>query len=140
MDFLISKRVDLVLQGHDHDYQRSKQLTCANSGSFVDTCVADDGSDNLYTKGAGTVFVIAGMFGGGGSTSVSTSDSDAGYYTKAMGANGGFDLVRNITFPGAGRGVMQYTVSANRIDAKLLLTYQDVAGSPVFSDSFSITK
>src|SRR5947208_3377867 len=69
LNLLVSKKVDLVLQGHDHDYQRSKQLAtsapCATVpvGSYNAGCVVDDGSDGVYTKGAGTVFVIAGTGG-----------------------------------------------------------------------------
>ena len=62
MNLLVSKRVDIVLQGHDHNYQRSKQLalngsTCTafRSNSFDADCVADDGADNIYAKGAGSV-------------------------------------------------------------------------------------
>src|SRR5713101_4727291 len=34
MNLLIAKRVDLVLEGHDHDYQRGKQLTCETMESY----------------------------------------------------------------------------------------------------------
>jgi len=70
MSLLVSKHVDLVLQGHDHNYQRGKQLalngaTCPSvpAGTFDADCVVDDGSDNSYAKGAGTVFLISGSFG-----------------------------------------------------------------------------
>ena len=51
---LIAARVDLVLQGHDHGYQRSKQLSlgagCAavKTRAFNAACVVDDGSDGSY--------------------------------------------------------------------------------------------
>jgi hypothetical protein len=71
-NLLIRKKVDLVLQGHDHAYFRSKQLainstTCPNvpSDSYNSTttkvgsanlnCVVNDGSTGSYVKGAGTV-------------------------------------------------------------------------------------
>jgi hypothetical protein len=57
MSLLVSKHVDLVLQGHDHNYQRGKQLalngaTCPSvpAGTFDADCVVDDGSDNSYAK------------------------------------------------------------------------------------------
>jgi len=64
LTMLMNKRVDLILQGHDHTYQRSKQLTCATDGTYVSSCVANPGSS--LTKGAGTVYVIDGTGGEGG--------------------------------------------------------------------------
>jgi PKD repeat protein len=60
-----AKKVDLVISGHDHNYQRSKQLTCGTFATYTATCVSDDGLDGQYTKGTGTVFVIAGTGGNG---------------------------------------------------------------------------
>ena len=64
-NLLMEKRVDLVLQGHDHNVQRSKQLACAaiTVDGFDPACVADDGADNFYAKGAGIVVNIGGSFG-----------------------------------------------------------------------------
>ena len=64
LDKFCFKEVDLVLQGHDHNYQRSKQLTCATPDVYVAACVADDGADNAYGKGSGSVVEIAGVFPG----------------------------------------------------------------------------
>src|SRR3989442_16033047 len=63
MNLVFQKKVDLVLQAHDHNYQRSKQLTCALVEKFSSSCVANDGSSGIYSKGRGTVFVIAGTIG-----------------------------------------------------------------------------
>lgn len=69
MNLLIQRRVDLVLQGHDHTYQRSQQLALGAScaaivpGAYNPGCVVDDGSDNSYTRGAGTIIVINGNVG-----------------------------------------------------------------------------
>src|SRR5713226_4058817 len=63
MNLMFQKKVDLVLQAHDHNYQRSKQLTCASTEKFVSSCVADDGSSGSYWKAEGTIWVIAGTFG-----------------------------------------------------------------------------
>ncbi len=49
MNLLIEKKVDLVLQAHDHNYQRSKQLTCAIAENFSSGCVSNDGSSGTYT-------------------------------------------------------------------------------------------
>jgi hypothetical protein len=122
MNLLTSKRVDLVLQGHDHVYERSKQLTCVTEGSFSASCVADDGADDAYTQGAGTVFVVAGMVGTGLYT-ITTGDAEAGYFAKWMGDN------INPT-----HGYLKFAVSQNQISAQFVRTS---GGS--FSDSFTIT-
>jgi hypothetical protein len=46
--------VDLVVQGHDHNYSRSHQIT--QLAKVVD-------SDNAYAKGRGTVFAVVGNGG-----------------------------------------------------------------------------
>ena len=122
MNLLINKRVDLVLQGHDHNYQRGKQLTCAQTNSYNASCVADDGADGIYTKGAGTIFVVAGM-GGQGLYSINTSDSEAGYFAKWMGSN------INATY-----GFTKFTVTDSQIIAQFIRS----AGS-TFTDAFTIT-
>ena len=66
--------VDLIIQGHDQTYQRSKQLSCVTDDLFVAACVADDGSDDEYVKGMGTVLVINGA-GGKDLYDINNSDS-----------------------------------------------------------------
>ena len=129
-NLLVDKKVDLILQGHEHDYERSKQLatnatTCPTVpvGSFDADCVVDDGSDGAYTKGAGTVIVIAGT-GGHGLRDNNTSDPEAGYFARWMGAN------NNPTF-----GVLKVTVSSTQLAAQFV-------GSTApsnFTDSFTIS-
>ena len=60
-NLLLQKKVDLVLGGHHHNYQRSKQLalvpgTCPSFviGGFDPDCVADSGAGAME-KGAGSV-------------------------------------------------------------------------------------
>src|SRR6266849_1050612 len=72
LNLLVSKKVDLIIQGHDHDYQRSKQLalnstTCPaiQAETYNSNCVVNDGSTGNYTEGAGPVTVIAGSIGEG---------------------------------------------------------------------------
>ncbi|TMI23677.1 PKD domain-containing protein [Candidatus Bathyarchaeota archaeon] len=60
-NMLVAKKVDLILQGHDHTYERSKQLAfnsaCTGfttNSSYVlynSSCVVDDGSRGFYTAG-----------------------------------------------------------------------------------------
>ncbi len=122
MDLLISRRVDLVLQGHDHTYQRSKQLTCAHANSFVASCVAADGPDGAYSKGVGTVFVIAGGFGES-LYPVNPDDPESGYFARLMGNN------LNPTY-----GFVRYTVSRTQLSAE----YVGTSGG-TFTDAFTIT-
>jgi hypothetical protein len=133
MDLLIAEGTDLVLHAHDHTYQRSKQLICADAGVFIPGCVVDGGGDNFYTRGAGTVFVITGAAGGWHMYNVSRNDSEAGYFSKIMGGSGGFDLVNDGKFSG-GNGTIKFTVSTDRIDGQFSIAY----GGGTFSDCFSI--
>lgn len=59
MDLLLWKRVDLVLQGHEHAYLRSHRLACADDDLFRPECVAPDGQ-------WGQVINIVGTGGKGG--------------------------------------------------------------------------
>jgi PKD repeat protein len=100
-DLLLQRKVDLVLAGHEHLYQRSKQLALATgcaglaTGTYDADCVVD--SDDQLSKGAGTVYVTSGT-GGVVLRDIDTSDTEAPYFAKLMGANSGasygyFDVV-----------------------------------------------
>src|SRR6266498_5406073 len=126
MNLLISKKVDLVLQAHDHSYQRSKQLAVSTAcpavpvGTFDANCVVDDGSDDHYTAGNGTVFVLAATFGAD-LYDINTLDPEAGYFVRWMGLNSD-----------PRHGFMKYTVSEEGISAQFM---GSTAGS--FTDSFT---
>ncbi|MBK8034391.1 MAG: DNRLRE domain-containing protein [Chloroflexi bacterium] len=126
MNLLIQRRVDLVLQGHDHSYQRSRQLALGAScaaivpGAYNPGCVVDDGSDNSYTRGAGTIIVINGNVGRC-CYSINMNDSEAGYFARLVGTDG-VDT----------SGFVVYTVSAGRLDARIV----NAVGT--YGDSFSI--
>jgi hypothetical protein len=85
-DLLLSKRVDVVMQAHDHNYQRSKQLTCADDDNFRAECVAD--SDDSHDHGAGEVINIAGTGGQGLYETGGTADEP--YFTKWNSNTKGF--------------------------------------------------
>ncbi len=118
MNLLISKRVDLVLQGHEHDYQRSKQLRLSSScvavpiNLYQSNCVVDDGSDKLYTKNAGTIFVVAGT-GGRNLDLLNTADSEAGYFA-ATSSQYGFLKVNGTA---TSLNVSQLSASGSTIDS-----------------------
>jgi chitodextrinase len=123
MNLLVEKKVDLVLQGHDHNYQRGKQLgldpnrcPAVAVGTYVQGCVIDDGIDGIYPKGTGTVFLIDGTFGQG-LYATNLADPEAPYFAK----------LNSTTW-----GLTTYTVSADRIEARFVPS----VGS--FTDSFTI--
>lgn len=119
-DKLVELRVDLILQGHDHVYERSKQLalsgTCTSVVSddrFNPDCVVDDGADGVYGKGNGTVVVVNGA---GGTTLydvvINGSDPEIGYFVEVMGGN------ENTQDRDPGFGAVVYAVSASSIQAR----------------------
>jgi 3',5'-cyclic AMP phosphodiesterase CpdA len=87
---LIDHRVDLVLSGHDHSYQRSKQLSSGDGcqevvvDEFDPDCVAD--STDTFRAGSGTVFLISAA-GGAELYDVDPDDPEAGYFAATMGQN-----------------------------------------------------
>jgi thrombospondin type 3 repeat protein/calcineurin-like phosphoesterase family protein len=124
MNLLVSKRVDLVLQGHDHNYQRGKQLAlnggcpAVPAASFDADCVVDSGADGVYTKGAGPIFVISGTFGQC-CYSVNGADAEAGYFARIDSTSKGFT---------------KYTVGPAHISAEF------VRSTGALTDSFSIVR
>jgi hypothetical protein len=132
-NLLISKKVDLVLQGHDHSYQRSKQLalngstcTAVVAETYNSDCVVNDGSTGSYTQGAGTVINIVGT-GGDEMTqygNIYTADGDKKYFTTYMGGN------RNPRF-----GWVKVTVSASQLTAQFL----GATDTSDYTDRYTIT-
>ncbi|MGR0219292.1 metallophosphoesterase [Agromyces sp. ZXT2-6] len=125
VDLLVSQRVDLVLSGHEHLYQRSVQLSlsagCASTvpGGIDAACIAD--RDDDLGKGAGTVFITIGT-GGTDLRDANADDPDAAYFAALAGANAN---------PSWGNLVV-------RIDARrLVATFVPAVGS--FTDGFRIT-
>ncbi len=86
----VSKKVDLVLSGHEHIYARSKQIasgpgcTALVPGTYQPSCVAD--ADDTLAKGAGTVFAIVGT-GGTPLRDVVQEDPESGYFVATSGLN-----------------------------------------------------
>lgn len=124
---LVDKKVDLVLSGHEHLYQRSQQLQqgvegCGELtvGLFNDACVAD--SDDAFVKGAGTVFVTVGT-GGRSLRDLTLGDSEAGYFAASSARN------QN---PAHGFLDLRFTEDS-------LGVVFDNAGTGTFYDAFTIT-
>jgi hypothetical protein len=126
-NMLMDKKVDLVLSGHDHDYQRTHQLGVGGScpdlipETFSAGCLAD--SDDSMVQGAGTVFVTVGT-GGAGLYDVIDSDSEAGYFAAWSGRNRDPAL-----------GTLDVTATADRLSARFV-----PAEGYTFTDSFTIRR
>ncbi len=126
-NLFVEKRVDLVLQGHDHDYQRSKQLafttgcTGIQTGTANTACVVNNTSNTTFTKGNGTILIIDGT-GGAGLYDVSGSDGEAPYFITWSGNNS------NPTW-----GFAKFTVSSTSINGQFV-----AATASSYTDTFSI--
>ena len=118
--------VDLVLQGHDHTYQRSKQLALSASctgvqpGAYNTGCTVD--GDATYQAGRGTALVISGV-SGYNQYQTSASDAEAGYFAAYMPNS-------NTT-----HGFTKVSVSQERLDVR----YAGV-GPGTYTDAFSIVR
>jgi hypothetical protein len=126
MTMLLDKRVDLILQGHEHGYARSKQLatnpwTCPvlPVNAFNEACVVDAGDE--LVKGAGTIIHIIST-GGKGLRLVERSDSEHDYFVDR------FRDADSETF-----GFGEFTVTP----AELSFSFVRSAGEP-FQDAFRI--
>jgi PKD repeat protein len=126
-NLLIAKRVDLVLMGHEHNYQRTKQLalgpgcTSLAIGSYNASCVKD--SDNDLVAGAGTVFATIGT-GGMGQYNLNPGDAEWPYFAATAGSTAS---------PVFGFG--DFDVTRDRIQVRFVRT-----GGAAFSDAFTLTR
>ncbi len=143
MNLLFSERVDLILQAHDHEYQRSKQLVCDDSpttstdATFVPSCVVNDGASGLYAKGVGSVIVISGDTGGGEFGTINIKDPEAPYFAAWMG--------KNSTNPNCGcspgRAIVKFTVTPTSIAETLVPSTKPISTGTFttrYRDGFTI--
>jgi|GEM_PF-2772487 len=140
-NLLVQKKVDLVLQGHEHGYERSGQFaldptSCPSipmssptgTASYSASCMPDHGTSGAYTKGVGPVVVIAGTAGIALRPMNAPGTPDAAqapYFAKLMGS----------TDADANHGFMKYTVTASQLSATFV---SDNDGGAPFSDTFTI--
>ncbi|MFD4420054.1 PKD domain-containing protein [Agromyces sp. NPDC058484] len=126
-NLMLQKRVDLVLNGHEHLYQRSKQLATGAAcsalvpGSYNASCVTD--ADDDLVKGVGTVFATVGT-GGVDLRDVMTSDPEAGYFAASSGLNA------NPTW-----GNLDVSATAGQLSARFV-----PATGGTFADAFTIAE
>ena len=123
-NLLLSKKVDLILYGHKHNYQVTNQLALNNStcpslvaGSGNNNCIVD--SDQSLTQGAGSVMVVTGTGGQMPLSAIDTTDKETAYFR---------------TWDNTTWGVSFFTVSANQIS----MQFHGTSGGS-FSDSFTIS-
>lgn len=126
-NLLVSKKVDLVLHGHEHAYMRTHQLRAGVTGcstlvvgSVDPDCIADSDSD--FAAGQGTVFATVGT-GGTPVRDVNSSDSEAGYFAAFTGLN------RDPSY-----GFLDLAITDGELKAKF------VAAVGTGADAFTITK
>lgn len=126
-NMLIDKKVDLVLSGHDHVYQRSHQVglngSCSKlaAADFSALCLTD--KDNSMSQGGGTVFVTVGV-GGVDLYNVKNNDPEVGYFSTYSGKN------RNPAL-----GTLDVTVTEEELAARFV-----PAEGYSFTDSFTLQR
>ena len=117
-DLLLSRRVDLVLSGHDHNYSRSHQLT----GTAYSPVVAD--RDGAFAAGAGTVFATVGA---GGHNPRTVASPLPAWAATASGTN---------SPGGIAYGHLELTATATTLTAR----YVADAGNRAYADAFVVTR
>jgi hypothetical protein len=124
MNLLVSKKVDLYFQAHDHSYARGKQVahrtgcTALNANSFDPDCVVDAAAP--FVKGQGTIISTVGT-AGQSINGQSAGDPEAPYFETMMSS-------------GTSYGFLKINVTGTSITANFVRT----SGS--FSDSFTISQ
>jgi ABC-type amino acid transport substrate-binding protein len=131
LNLLLDKKVDLILQAHNHNYERSKQLvlnpsTCAAIQEHVynANCIAPNDASSIgqYQQGAGSVIVVAGV-GGREIIEFDPTSHDAPYFAAWMGNN----------TAGYGNGVVNFNVDADHIT-------MHTSFNGTYTDTFTISK
>lgn len=117
-DLLLSRRVDLVLSGHDHNYSRSHQLT----GTAYAPVVVD--RDGAFVAGAGSIFATVGA---GGHNARTVASPLPAWAATASGTN---------SPGGIAFGHLEITATATLLTAR----YVADAGNRAYADAFVVTR
>ncbi len=124
LNLLLSKKVDLVLQGHARAYERTKQLALGPGcqavvpGPADKDCIADAGPG--FVKGAGTVFATVGT-GGFAQHPLNPTSPEAPYFATTSGKDT------------ATWGPLDVEASSSKLSA----SFERAAGGS-FTDAFTI--
>lgn len=127
LNMLVDKRVDLVLSGHEHLYQRTGQLDLGAScpqiapGTYDGDCMVD--ADTSMTAGAGTVLATVGT-GGRSLRAPNLTDPEAAYFVAVSGAD-----------REPSHGVLAVTATPETFSGRFV-----AAGQGTFTDTFTITR
>ena len=131
LNLLISKHVDLILDGHDHSYQRTKQVAVNASSCpavspavYNAACVSNPGATGAFTEGNGPIMVTAGTGGVDDEYGAIYANPDSSYFASVSGNN-----------LNPQKGFVKYTVSSSGISA----VFVPSTNTSSFTDSFSIT-
>lgn len=126
-NLMLAKKVDLVLNGHSHAYERTHQLRTSAACSsltinaFNAGCLAD--TDGAFVAGGGTVFATVGT-GGQTLNPISASDPESGYFAVTQGQDA------NATY-----GLLDLTATGTQLSANFVTT-----SGATLSDSFTLTQ
>jgi hypothetical protein len=126
LNLLISKKVDLILYAHKHNYEASVQLgfngtTCRSITTTVNpACIVN--SSASMSKDAGSTIVMSGT-GGAALLAISPTDPALGYFRA-----------RQDTTIGHTWGVSQFTVSATQLS----MHFAGTSGGN-YSDQFTLS-
>lgn len=126
-NMLIEKKVDLVLSGHDHVYQRTHQISLGAQcprlvpAGFSRGCL--DGTGGSLVKGRGTIFATVGV-GGVGFYDIHDDDPERGYFAAAIGKN------QDASF-----GTLDVTATESELAARFV-----PAEGYSFTDSFTVQR
>lgn len=115
-DVALAEGVDLVLSGHNHNYERSHQI----DGTTAAPVVVD--SDSSMVKGAGTVFAVVG---------------NAGHNPRAIGSKTSIWAVSNGTNSPGG---FAYGYGQLRVTASELAFSHVSTGGATLNDTFVISR
>lgn len=117
-NLLLSKRVDVVISGHDHNYSRTHQITGSVPSPTRATLTTVD-RDGSFVAGKGTVFLVLG---------------NGGYNPRGIVSNT-FTASMAKSWSGASLGYGRFTVTDRT------LSFKEVPVAPhTFTDSFTITR
>jgi len=128
MNMLVSKKVDLYLQAHDHAYARSYPLALKGSctaipvSSFNPDCVADTNPNGQFAAGTGTILATVGS--GGRSINSESNTTTAPYFQSFMGSN------NNPTY-----GFLKVSVTSTTLTGSFVR-----ASGGTYTDSFTVTR
>lgn len=128
MNMLVSKKVDLYLQAHDHAYARSYPLALKGSctaipvSSFNPDCVADTDPNGQFAAGTGTILATVGS--GGRSINSESNTTTAPYFQSFMGSN------NNPTY-----GFLNVSVTSTTLTGSFVR-----ASGGTYTDKFTITR